>query len=98
VHAGCRTRAALIRFRHAALLLCQERVPGGRPGDDSSLEGNRLRLYRTISTMEARLAIPMHRVRLRRQEGMAERHVARDGIEAITSQEPGLLPVPVYVK
>jgi hypothetical protein len=47
--------------------------------------------------MEARLAIPMHRVRLRRQEGMADRHVARDGIEAITSQEPGLLPVPVYV-
>ena len=40
----------------------------------------------------------MHRVRLPRQEGMADRHVARDGIEAITSQEPGLLPVPVYVK
>jgi len=98
VHADCRTRAALIRFRHAALLLCQERVPGGRPGYDSSLEGSRLRLYRTISTIEARLAIPMHRVRLRRQEGMADRHVTRDGIEAITSQEPGLLPVPVYVK
>jgi hypothetical protein len=29
---------------------------------------------------------------------MADRHGARDGIEAITSQEPGLLPVPVYVE
>ena len=40
----------------------------------------------------------MHRVRLRRQEGMADRPVARDWIEAIRSQEPGLLPVPVYVE
>src|SRR5712691_4062323 len=71
VHAGCHTRAALIRFRHAAMLLCQQRVPGGRPGYDFSLEGNRLRLYRTFSIMAARLAIPMHRVCLRRQEGMA---------------------------
>src|SRR5712691_7350904 len=46
--------------------------------------------------LAARLAIPMHRVHLRRQEDMADRHVARAWIEAITSQEPGLLPVPVY--
>ena len=51
-----------------------------------------------MRTLAARLAIPIHRVRLRRQEGTADRHVARDGIEAITSQEPGLLPVPVAVE
>ncbi len=50
-----------------------------------------------MRTLAARLAIPMHRVRLRRQEGMVDRHGARDWIEAITSQEPGLLPVPVYL-
>lgn len=51
-----------------------------------------------MRTLAARLAIPMHRVRLRRQEGMADRPVARDWIEAIRSQEPGLLPVPVYLE
>jgi hypothetical protein len=50
-----------------------------------------------MRTLAARLAIPIHRVCLRRQKGMAERHVARDGIKAITSQEPGLLPAPVSV-
>ena len=37
----------------------------------------------------------MTRVRLRRQQGIADRHVARDWLEAITGEDPGMLYGPV---
>jgi hypothetical protein len=49
----------------------------------------------TIRLLAQRLAIPMKRVRLCRQAGIPDRHVARDWIEAITGQDPGLLHRPV---
>jgi len=49
----------------------------------------------TIRTLAQRLGVPMTRVRIRRQQGIADRHVARDWIEAITGQDPGMLHGPV---
>jgi hypothetical protein len=49
----------------------------------------------TIRTLAARLGVPMTRVRLWRHEGIADRHAARDWLEAITGQDPGLLHAPV---
>ena len=49
----------------------------------------------TIRTLAQRLGVPMTRVRLRRQHGIKNRHVARDWLEAITGQDPGLLHGPV---
>ena len=49
----------------------------------------------TIRTLAQRMAIPMCRVRLRRQHGIDDRHVARDWLEAITGQDPGPLHGPV---
>ena len=50
-----------------------------------------------IRTLAQRLGVPMTRVRLRRQQGITDRHVARDWIEAITGQDPGPLHGPVYL-
>ena len=49
----------------------------------------------TIRTLAQRMAIPMCRVRLRRCEGIADRHAARDWLEAITGQDPGPLYGPI---
>ena len=76
------------------MLLCQPCMPGILPRPDPALERNRRRCHGPRRTLAARGAIPMHWVRLHRQEGMAERHVVRDGIEASTSPEPGLPSVP----
>ncbi len=53
------------------------------------------RHHLTIRLLAQRLDIPMTRVRRRRQEGIDNRHVARDWIEAITGQDPGMLHAPV---
>ena len=48
------------------------------------------RYHVTIRTLAARLAIPLHRVRFRRQEGITDRHIARDWLEAIkTGRQAG---------
>ena len=49
----------------------------------------------TIRTLAQRLGVPMCRVRLRRRHGIDDRHVARDWLEAITGQDPGMLYGPV---
>ena len=49
----------------------------------------------TIRTLAQRLGVPMCRVRLHRQHGIDNRHVARDWLEAITGQDPGMLHGPV---
>jgi hypothetical protein len=53
------------------------------------------RQHVTIRILAQRLGIPMDRVRRRRREGIADRHVARDWLEAITGQDPGPLHGPV---
>ncbi len=52
----------------------------------------------TIRCLAQRLDLPMKRVRRRRQEGIADCHVARDWIEAITGQDPGRLHGPVHLQ
>ncbi len=48
----------------------------------------------TIRLLAQRLDISMKRVRFRRQEGIADRHGARDWIEALTGKDPGMLHGP----
>jgi hypothetical protein len=43
----------------------------------------------TIRTLAQRMQIPMCRIRICRQRGIVDRHVARDWLEAITGQDPG---------
>jgi hypothetical protein len=49
----------------------------------------------TIRLLAQRMAIPMCRIRQVRQTGLADRHAARDWLEAITGQDPGMLYGPV---
>jgi len=76
------------------MLLCQQCMPGILPRPDPALERHRRRCHGTMRALAARRAIPMHWGRLHRQEGMAERQVARDGSAARTRPEPGLRSVP----
>jgi 1,2-phenylacetyl-CoA epoxidase PaaB subunit len=50
----------------------------------------------TIRALAQRMAIPMTRVRYRRQQGIAEWHVIRDWMEAMTGVDPGPIPHPVH--
>jgi len=52
----------------------------------------------TIRLLAQRLTLSMKRVRFCRQYGIADRHAARDWIEAITGQDPGLLHAPVCLE
>jgi hypothetical protein len=56
------------------------------------------RHYVTIRILAQRLAISMKQVRSCRQCGIADRHVARDWLEAITGQDPGQLHAPVCLE
>jgi hypothetical protein len=49
----------------------------------------------TIRLLAQRMDIPMTRIRVCRQEGIKDRHVARDWVEAITGRDPGMLHAPV---
>jgi 1,2-phenylacetyl-CoA epoxidase PaaB subunit len=46
----------------------------------------------TIRALAQRMDIPMTRVRYRRQHGIAEWHILRDWLEAITGVDPGAVP------
>jgi hypothetical protein len=52
----------------------------------------------TIRTLAARLDVSMDRVRTRRGDGIAERHIARDWTEAITGEAPGSLHAKVCLE
>ena len=49
----------------------------------------------TIRDLAQRMAIPMSRIRQVRTSGLTDRHAARDWLEAITGQDPGMLYGPV---
>jgi hypothetical protein len=49
----------------------------------------------TIRELAQRMALPMTRVRLRRLQGITDRHAARDWVQAVTGVDPGLLHRPV---
>jgi len=55
-----------------------------------------MRRYRlTIRALAQRMDLPMTRIRQVRTSGLTDRHAARDWLEAITGQDPGLLYGPV---
>src|SRR2546427_13296298 len=49
----------------------------------------------TIRRLAQRMDIPMTRIRVCRQEGIKDRDVARDWVEAITGRDPAILHAPV---
>ena len=49
----------------------------------------------TIRALAARMQIPLCRIRQVRVHGLTDRHAARDWLEAITGQDPGMLYGPV---
>ena len=49
----------------------------------------------TIRLLAQRLDTTMQRVRVCRQQGITDRHVARDWVEAITGKDPGRLQEPI---
>lgn len=56
------------------------------------ITGPTLRCYRvTIRLLAQRLAITMQRVRVCRQSGLDNRHVARDWLEVIAGEDPDML-------
>jgi hypothetical protein len=55
------------------------------------------RQHVTIRCLAQRLAISMTRVRFCRQYGIDDRHVARDWLEAMTGQDPGMLHAPRWL-
>jgi hypothetical protein len=52
----------------------------------------------TIPALAQRMQIPQTRIRHIRVHGLADRHAARDWLEAITGQDPGILYGPVSVE